>query len=123
MVIVKGAGAGVMVKDICWKDGITHDGPEFLGETFTAWAQEAGMAIQYVQHGKTNQNVCITRFNRAYREKVVDQYLFTSLEHVREATWWWLIEYNQDRPHESLGDMTPLDTRESPGNSSYELST
>jgi len=102
----------------------TDNGPEFLGETFTAWAKEAGMAIQYIQPGKPNQNAYIERFNRTYREEVLDQYLFTSLDHVREATWWWMIEYNEDRPHDSLGDMTPLEARQkSAGNSSFELST
>ena len=55
-------------------------------------------------------------------EGVLDQYLFTSLEHVREATWWWMIEYNEERPHHALGDMTPLEARyKLPRNSSYEL--
>lgn len=102
----------------------TDNGPEFLGETFTAWAKEAGMAIQYIQPGKPNQNAYIERFNRTYREEVLDQYLFTSLDDVRETTWWWMIEYNEDRPHDSLGDMTPLEARQqSAGNSIYELST
>lgn len=102
----------------------TDNGPEFLGETFTAWAKEAGMAIQYIQPGKPNQNAYIERFNRTYREEVLDQYLFTSLDDVREATWWWMIEYNEDRPHDSLGDMTPLEARQqSAGKSIYELST
>ena len=102
----------------------TDNGPEFLGETFTAWAKEAGMAIQYIQPGKPNQNAYIERFNRTYREEVLDQYLFTSLDHVREATWWWMIEYNEERPHDALGDLTPLEARQqSAGNSSFELST
>ncbi|MCB1707089.1 MAG: transposase family protein, partial [Halioglobus sp.] len=102
----------------------TDNGPEFLGEVFTAWAKEAGMAIQYIQPGKPNQNAYIERFNRTYREEVLDQYLFTSLDHVREATYWWMIEYNEERPHDALDDMTPLEARQqSAGNSIYELST
>ncbi len=100
----------------------TDNGPEFLGEAFTAWAKAAGMAIQYIQPGKSNQNAYIERFNRTYREEVLDQYLFTSLEHVREATWWWMIEYNEERPHDALGDMTPLEVRQQAArNSSYQL--
>jgi putative transposase len=101
----------------------TDNGPEFLGEVFTAWTKEAGMAIQYIQPGKPNQNAFIERLNRTYREEVLDQYLFTSLEHVREATWWWMIEYNEERPHDALGDMTPLEVRQQAArNSIYELS-
>jgi len=56
-------------------------------------------------------------------EEVLDQYLFMSLDHVREATWWWMIEYNEERPHDALGDLTPLEARQqSARNSIYELS-
>ena len=102
----------------------TDNGPEFLGEVFTAWAKDAGMAIQYIQPGKPNQNAYIERFNRTYREELLDQYLFTSLDHVREATYWWMIEYNEQRPHDSLADMTPLEVRiQHEENSRYQLST
>jgi len=90
----------------------TDNGPEFLGEAFTAWAKAAGMAIQYIQPGKPNQNAFIERFNRTYREEVLDQHLFASLDDVREATYWWMIEYNEERPHDSLGDLTPLEARQ-----------
>ena len=102
----------------------TDNGPEFLGETFTSWAKENGMAIQYIQPGKPNQNAYIERFNRTYRDEVLSQYLFTSLEHVREATWQWMLEYNEERPHDLLGDRTPLEARlQSARNSTFELST
>lgn len=101
----------------------TDNGPEFLGEPFIEWAKEAGMAIQYIQPGKPNQNAFIERFNRTYREEVLDQHLFRSLEEVREATYWWMIEYNEERPHDSLGDLTPLEARlQVAGNSTFELS-
>jgi len=89
----------------------TDNGPEFLGEAFTHWAKNAGMAIQYIQPGKPNQNAYIERFNRTYRDEVLDLYLFANLDDVREATYWWRTEYNEERPHDSLGDRTPAEAR------------
>jgi putative transposase len=101
----------------------TDNGPEFLGETFTHWAKNAGMAIQYIQPGRPNQNAYIERFNRTYREELLDQHLFTSLDDVREATYWWMIEYNEERPHDGLADLTPIEARQQAArNSSFELS-
>ena len=100
----------------------TDNGPEFLGEAFTHWATNAGMAIQYIQPGKPNQNAYIERFNRTYREELLDQNLFLSLADVREATHWWMIEYNEERPHDSLGDLTPVEFAHVARNSSSELS-
>jgi putative transposase len=48
------------------------NGPEFLGEAFTSWAKNAGMAIQYIQPGKPNQNAYIERFNRPHRDELLD---------------------------------------------------
>ncbi len=53
------------------------------------------------------QNGFIERFNRSYREAALDIYLFLSLDEVREQTEYWIKEYNEERPHESLGSMTP----------------
>jgi putative transposase len=100
----------------------TDNGPEFLGQAFTAWAKDAGMAIQYIQPGKPNQNAYVERFNRTYRDELLNMYLFATLGHVREATYWWMQEYNEERPHDSLGDMTPMEARLTAGNSTYPLS-
>ena len=101
----------------------SDNGPEFLGEAFTSWAEAAGMELRYIQPGKPSQNAYIERFNRTYREELLDQHLFGSLEAVREATWWWMLEYNEHRPHDALGDRTPNDLRQLAGKvSTYQLS-
>ena len=101
----------------------TDNGPEFLGETFTRWAKQAGMAIQYIQPGKPNQNAYVERFNRTYRDELLDMYLFATLDDVREATRWWMREYNEERPHDALNDRTPVEARlQSVRYSTFELS-
>lgn len=60
----------------------------------------------------SNQNAYIERFNRTFREEVLDQHLFARIEHLREAAWWWMVEYNEQRPHDSLGDLTPAEYRQ-----------
>ena len=85
------------------------NGPEFLGGDFCSWAQEQNLKIDYIEPGKPNQNAFIERFNRTYREEVLDAWLFSNLEEVRHKTWRFLVEYNQERPHDSLGDRTPLE--------------
>ncbi|MCG6117961.1 MAG: transposase, partial [Aquimonas sp.] len=81
------------------------------GEAFVAWAKSQGMAIQYIQPGKPNQNAYIERFNRTFREEVLDQHLFARLDDVREAAWWWMLDYNEERPHDALGGMTPAECK------------
>jgi len=67
--------------------------------------------IQYIQPGKPDQNAWVERFNRTWREELLDQHLFTRLDDVREATYWWMLEYNEIRPLDSLGDQTPVEYR------------
>lgn len=55
------------------------------------------------------QNGFIERFNRSYRETVLNMYIFETLEDVKVETEKWLGVYNQYRPHDSLGSLTPLE--------------
>jgi hypothetical protein len=52
-------------------------------------------------------NGFIERFNRSYREAILDMFVFQSLAEVRQQTEQWLKEYKEERPHESLGHLTP----------------
>jgi len=102
----------------------TDNGPEFLGEAFVQWAKANAMAIQYIQPGKPNQNAYIECFNRTFRDEVLGQYLFVRVDDVREAAWWWTLEYNEQRPHDSLGDLTPAEYRQqAAGNSTSGVCT
>src|SRR5215208_8522515 len=83
------------------------NGPEFISVTLAGWAEQHGVTLEFIKPGKPMQNGFIERFNRSYREAVLDMFVFQSLSEVREETEKWLKEYNEERPHESLGHMTP----------------
>jgi putative transposase len=57
--------------------------------------------------GKPMQNGFVERFNRTYRTETLDSYIFSSLKEARLLTGEWLYHYNENRPHESLQNMTP----------------
>lgn len=85
----------------------TDNGPEFTSKELELWAKENGITIQFIQPGKPMQNGYIERFNRLYREAVLDAYLFFDLTQVKQLTAEWIQEYNERRPHESLNNHTP----------------
>jgi putative transposase len=55
-----------------------------------------------------DQNAFIERFHKTYREEVLDAYVFESIEQVHEVTETWFREYNEERPHASIGRVPPL---------------
>jgi len=83
------------------------NGPEMLSQAFVDWCDENEVEIRYIQPGKPNQNAYIERFNRTYREEVLNAHLFQSLNQVRELTYRWLETYNEIRPHDALGRVPP----------------
>ena len=70
--------------------------------------------------GRPMQNSYVERLNRTYRDEILNMYVFRNLSEVREITENWMREYNEERPHDSLGDLTPWEYRiknEQPENS------
>ena len=87
------------------------NGPEMLAQVFTDWREDNGIELAYIQPGKPNQNAYIERFNRSFRDELLDPYLFTTLSQVREIAATWIISYNEERPHDSLGRIPPAESR------------
>lgn len=83
------------------------NGPELTSIHMAQWAETHGVELEFIQPGKPMQNGFIERFNRTYREEVLDMYVFNTIGEVREITEAWLLDYNKLRPHESLGNLTP----------------
>lgn len=84
------------------------NGPEMVSLAFTEWAAARGITVRYIQPGKPNQNAFIERFNKTCRTEVLDAHLFANLQQVQAITEQWLVDYNEYRPHESLGDLPPV---------------
>ena len=101
----------------------TDNGPEFLGEVFVSWCQKNGVMLNYIEPGKPNQNAFIERFNRSYRTEVLNTWLFRDLDEVREITWAWMLEYNEERDHYGLGGLTPAEVLANAKISTLEWST
>lgn len=83
------------------------NGPEFISTVFTDWCAQNNIHVHHIQPGKPVQNGYIERFNRTFRQDVLDAYLFEDLMQVRRITEDWLDDYNNKRPHEALNNLTP----------------
>ena len=84
------------------------NGPEFRSKLFREWAKLNQITLLYIQPGKPAQNGYIERFNRTYREDVLDMNLLSNLKEARELSENWRQNYNAERPHESLAGLTPI---------------
>ncbi len=83
------------------------NGPELVSAKLVAWCELHGVHLHHIQPGKPTQNAYVERFNKTFRNEVLDAYMFGSLSEVREHVHHWMIGYNEERPHESLGNLPP----------------
>jgi putative transposase len=86
----------------------TDNGPEFTSHHYTDWCKEHDIEMNHIQPGKPSQNGYIERFNRTYREDVLDAYIFESMPQLRLISKQWQEQYNHGHPHQSLRGMAPV---------------
>lgn len=87
----------------------TDNGPEFTSNLFQQWLDKNEIERAKIQKGKPQQNAIVERFNRTYREDVLDANLFFTLDQARDLTEQWIEDYNNERPHEALEFKTPAE--------------
>ena len=87
---------------------ITVDnGPEFISKALDLWAFENKVKLRFIQPGKPTQNAYIESFNGKFRDECLNEHVFVSLYKAQEIIESWRKDYNANRPHSSLGNMSP----------------
>jgi putative transposase len=87
----------------------TDQGPEFTGRALDQWAHARGVELRLIQPGKPTQNAYIESFNGRFRDECLNEHWFLSLEHARAVVAEWRRDYNEQRPHSALGNLTPAE--------------
>lgn len=107
-----GESVVAILNELIWSRGKplalrTDNGPEFISKCLSSWCKERNIEMKYIQPGQPTQNAYIERFNRLFREDVLDAYVFEDLKQVKELAQEWKNDYNLNHPHSSLGGLSP----------------
>jgi putative transposase len=86
---------------------VIDNGPEFTSRALDEWAYRRGVRLLFITPGRPIENAYIESFNGKFRDECLNEHWFLSLDEVRATTEPWRIDYNQERPHSSLGHLTP----------------
>jgi putative transposase len=86
---------------------VSDNGTEFTSMAVLRWSQETGIGWHYIAPGKPTQNAFIESFNGRLRDELLNETLFSSLDHAREAMADWKDDYNTVRPHSAIGNVPP----------------
>jgi putative transposase len=86
---------------------VSDNGTELTSNAVLAWCGEIGVEWHYIAPGKPMQNGYVESFNGRMRDELLNETLFLSLDHARVVIAAWAQDYNQERPHSSLGYETP----------------
>ena len=101
-----------MMDEVCSRRGRpavirTDNGKEFTGKAMLNWAYRNGASLRLIEPGKPNQNAYVESFNGRLRDECLNEHWFTSLPHARLEIERWRREYNEERPKQGLGGLTP----------------
>jgi len=85
----------------------SDNGPEFTAKATRRWLSRVGVKTLFIEPGSPWENGYIESFNGKLRDELLNREIFTTLTEVRVLIEQWRKEYNQVRPHGSLGYRPP----------------
>jgi putative transposase len=111
---VTGQHVVALLERICFYRGAPRtirvdNGPEFISKALDQWAYENEVTLDFSRPGKPTDNAFIESFNGSFRDECLNANWFQSLSDAKAKIDAWRKEYNEFRPHSSLGDLTPRD--------------
>ncbi len=86
---------------------VSDNGTEFTSNAILAWTKEHQVEWHYIAPGRPMQNGYIESFNGRMRDELLNESLFVDLDQARQLIGAWTADYNNARPHSSLGYKTP----------------
>lgn len=86
---------------------IIDNGPEFAGKDLDAWAYTRGVKLHFITPGKPVENCYGESFNARLRDECLNEHWFITLDQARKIIEDWRLDYNTERPHSSLDNLTP----------------
>lgn len=87
----------------------TDYGSKFILKSLDEWAYEHEVTKDFSRPGKTTDNPFSASFNGSLRDECLNVHWFLSLEDAQDKLDNWRREYNHERTHSSLNDMTPAE--------------
>jgi len=84
------------------------NGSEFSGRLLDLWAHHHRVQIDFSRPGKPTENCFIETFNGSLRDECLNVHWFETMDDAIEKVEAWRAEYNESRPHQSLGELTPV---------------
>jgi len=88
---------------------LTDNGPEFAGTALEQWCHDHDVQHGFIAPGKPSQNAYIESFNGKLRDECLNENLFINLSQARDLIEAFRQDYNEVRPHSSLGGLTPAE--------------
>jgi putative transposase len=86
---------------------VMDNGPELAGQALDEWAYEHGVELHFIRPGRPVENAYIESFNGKFRDECLNEHWFSTIEDARLTIEEWRRDYNEQRPHSSLGDLPP----------------
>ena len=86
---------------------VVDNGPEFTGRALGEWVSKQEVKLAFIRPGKLIENAFVESFNGRFRDECLNEHWFISIDDAKEKIERWRLEYNTERPHSALDNLTP----------------